>query len=59
MLKLHGKLSEKLQVTVDRPTLNKQLDELLQQMAEQRAVDVAVVQHAVPKELPPSSEADS
>jgi hypothetical protein len=41
-LKMHGKLSDKLQVIVDRPTLNKQLDELIASMATARAVETLV-----------------
>lgn len=38
-LKMHGKLSDKLQVTVDRATLNKQLDELIATMAAARSAE--------------------
>lgn len=41
-LRMHGKLSDKLQVTVDRATLNKQLDELIATMAAARAAERAV-----------------
>lgn len=40
-LKMHGKLSDKLQVTVDRATLNKQLDELISTMAAARTAQLA------------------
>ena len=39
MLKMHGKLSEKLNVVVDRTTLNKQLDELIVSMAAARQAE--------------------
>jgi len=37
--KLKGKLSEKVHVTLDRPALNAQLDEMLALMIKSRAVD--------------------
>jgi hypothetical protein len=49
-LKMHGKLSDKLQVTVDRATLNKQLDELIASMAAARSAEKAL-QEPLPAKL--------
>lgn len=55
MLKMHGKLNDKLQVTVDRPMLNKELDALLEQLKTARALETGVIastQHAEKLETP-------
>lgn len=41
-LRMHGKLSDKLTVTVDRAQLNRQLDELVQAMAAARQAEALV-----------------
>lgn len=55
LCRLRGRLSEKVHVTLDRPTLNSQLDELVQLMVNSRArtqqvelqtVEVALLQEA-------------
>lgn len=42
LARMHGKLSDKVNVTIERPALNAQLDELIRQMAISRAVHIGV-----------------
>jgi hypothetical protein len=56
MLKMHGKLSDKLQVTVDRATLNKQLDELIASMAAARAAEQLITAPNNPEQAEPKPE---
>lgn len=50
--RLKGKLSEKVQITLDRPTLNRQLDELVALMVSSRAAVQGVAQIAAGDALP-------
>jgi hypothetical protein len=53
--RLKGKLSEKVHITLDRPTLNRQLDELVALMVSSRAATVEVNQIAAGDALPPTA----